>query len=254
MRKIAIVTGASSGLGVEFVKQIDERYELEEIWLIARREEKLQEVANSVKNASGKVLPLDLSKADAIDKIVEELEKGEDYQVQILVNNAGFGFFGDFKEANWTKYDNMLAVNVKAVMEASYKLIPFIDTAESPAGIINVASSAGFQPSAKYNVYAATKAFVLDFSVGLYSEYKAKNLRVLAVCPGPVKTEFFDVASEGDKTFSLKDLAAPPQAVVQKALDNFENPAKAVSIYGPLVKAFLTISRILPKKWVARFG
>ncbi|WP_058485082.1 SDR family NAD(P)-dependent oxidoreductase [Defluviitalea phaphyphila] len=242
MKKIAIITGASSGLGRDFVKQIDRKYNLDEIWMIARREEKMNNIAKKLKKAKGIVIKADLLKLEEIEKISEKLYK-EKPKVCILVNSAGFGKIGNFIDLSLEEQLSMIDLNVKALTALTYKVIPYM-----PKGsrIIQIASSAGFLPQPGFNIYAATKAFVIHFSKALNIELKQKRIKVLAVCPGPVKTEFFNIASSKGKPLDWKSkLMVNSRDVVCKALrDSDEN--KMESIYGSLIKGFKIISRIIP--------
>lgn len=241
--KIAVITGASSGLGEEFARQVVKRYKgIEELWLIARREEKLNELSESI-NIPCKVLPMDLNNESAI-KSYEQLLEDLKPEICVLINSAGYGKIGKFKELDLSDQLGMIDLNIKALIKMTYISLPYLN---KKAKILQIASSAGFMPQPCFNVYAATKSFVLNFSRALHYELKEKNITVTAVCPGPVKTEFFDVASdEGKPTLPIKQLTmANAEDVVKKALIDAANE-KQVSTYGTLINMFKILSKVVP--------
>tara|TARA_Y100000310_G_C20646446_1_gene796905 strand:- start:107 stop:847 length:741 start_codon:yes stop_codon:yes gene_type:complete len=183
MKTICIITGASSGIGLEFAKQLDRKFD--ELWLIARRKERLVEIGKKLESKV-KIFPLDLTDDSKRGKIKEQLVK-DDVTVGLLVNNAGFGTFGEFASSDKEKQLAMIDLNVKALVDLSYDVIPFIKN----GSIIQVVSTMGFVPMPNFSVYAATKAFVLSFSKALYAELKGKGIHVIALCPGATRTEFF---------------------------------------------------------------
>ena len=259
-KNIIIVTGASSGMGKEFVKRIDQRFpKVDEIWLIARRKDILQELADSC-NHTCKVLALDLSDKQAQDEI-KDLLAVEKPQITLLVNSAGYGILGpfyqntaevedaDFKttvDADWMKEQTgMVSLNCEALTAMTYLCIPYM---KKGGRIIQLASSAAFLPQPKFAVYAATKSYVLSFSRALNEELRDRQIHITAVCPGPVDTEFFDRAEKGSDTLFIKKLVmAKPERVVKKALLDARNK-KDVSVYSLLIQAFYAASKILPHK------
>jgi hypothetical protein len=240
MKNIAIITGASSGLGIEFALQIDKKYQLDEIWLIARREDRLIELASKLQRAKGVVLALDLQDKNSINTIVTKLT-AEQSNLRLLVNNAGYGKYGKFTQQSITDIQGMIDLNITALVELTHAAIPFM---QPGAGIINLASSAGYLPLGNFNVYAATKAFVLHFSIALGAELN--EIDVLAVCPGPVATEFFQVAQGGSNSFYM----VKADAVVRHALRNLGWSSTA--IYSLPIKLVVWLSRLLPKSLIAR--
>jgi len=239
-KKVGIVTGASSGLGVEFAKQIDAAYQLDELWLIARREPKLAQTAKLVLNAKPVVLPLDLRKKEDIESLGKRMDD-EKVDVRVLVNNAGFAKKGDFEAISIEKQLDMVDVNVRAIVHITHLALRHMSRG---AHIINAASMAAFFVLSSFTTYGATKAFVLDFSYGLRKTLKPKGIYVTACAPGPVKTEFFIVATEGKEDGMV--LIVEPAPVVAQALKDVSKNKK-VSVYGTAMKAGYAIKRWEPK-------
>jgi uncharacterized protein len=240
-KRIGIITGASSGLGVEFAKQVDAAYDLDEIWLVARREEKLKATAGLVKKAKGIVLLLDLRKKEDVRTLGKKLEE-EKPDIRILVNNAGYAKKGNFEAIDLEKQLDMIDVNVRAVVHMSHVCLRYM---KKGAHIINVASIAAFFVLSSFTTYGATKAFVLDFSYNLRKTLKPKGINVTACAPGPVKTEFFQVATEGKEDGMI--LMVEPQPVVALALKDVARNKK-VSIYGAAMKAGYAVRHWEPKE------
>jgi len=237
MKKIAIITGASSGLGYDFAKEIDKN-NLDEIWIIARRVELLEKLASELKTDT-KIFSIDLTDMESNKTIELELEKG-DYEISYLINNAGFGLMGSFAELDLNKQLSMINLNIAALVQITHFSIKFM---AKGGEIIQVASTAGFLPMKNFAVYAATKAFVVNFTNALASELKKKNIHAIAVCPGPVKTEFFNVASGG----KVPSFAYNSIDVVKKALRDSKK-GKWNSIYGIVMKVVMTLSHFSPRK------
>lgn len=241
---IAVVTGASSGLGMEFALQIDKRYELDEIWLIARREERLLNLGKRLK-AKVKIFPLDLSQNQSLDVIRYALEENKP-QIKLLVNAAGFGKFGTVEALSLEDQTDMINVNITALTGITKLCIPFLTYG---AGIINMSSVSGFIPLPYLNVYSASKAYVLNFSKALSYELKDKGVRVTAVCPYWVATEFIPTASDspmGDCINNFK-LISYPFTVTKKALElNGKNKITALTGAVPCIIKFL--AKTLPLK------
>ncbi|MBE7410966.1 MAG: SDR family NAD(P)-dependent oxidoreductase [Leptospiraceae bacterium] len=242
-KKIAIITGASSGLGWEFSREIDNEKEIEEVWLIARRKKNLDTLSKKLKNKPV-VLTLDLQNPNSISQLQKKLEK-ENPIIRFLVNNAGIGAVGFAKEISSERQIGMVDLNVKALTKITLLSIPYMQEGSS---IIQIASSAGFAPMANFAIYAASKAFVIYFSEGLRAELKEEKIHVCTVCPGPVKTEFFEGAS-GNKP---PRLAADPVEVVRLAMKDTKK-GKAFSIYGFPMKLYYTLVNFLPKSLILWF-
>lgn len=188
---IAVITGASSGLGAEYVKAATEQFpEVETFWLIARRKERMEELAAKFPQKNFVVLPMDLSSEENLKALEEKLAE-EKPQIKLLINCSGFGVVGDTDSSHYTRQVSMVDVNCRALTAISAMCIPYM---AKPGLIVNVSSIAAFMPIAGMNVYSATKSFVLSFSKALRRELKKKGVNVIAVCPGPMNTEFFGVA------------------------------------------------------------
>ena len=188
--KTAIVTGASSGLGREFVRQLAEVFpEIECYWLIARRRDRLEEMAQSLAGKEVACLDLDLCDLMSFTTLQEKLQADRP-EVTLLVNNAGCGYLGRMGEVETATQTRMVDLNLRALTAVTNLVLPFM-----PAGgrILNVSSIASFCPNPRMTVYSASKAFVSSFTVGLSEELRCKGITVTAVCPGPMKTEFLDV-------------------------------------------------------------
>ena len=245
--KIAVVTGASSGLGREFARQISARYsKFDEIWLIARRTERLEEVADEIKLTS-RVISLDLSSKDELMALKELLEENAP-DIKLLVNCAGYGKSGSFDELGYDEQLGMIDINCRALTAVTKLCLPYIS---SNSRIMELASAAAFMPQPDFAVYAATKSYVLSFSKAINKELKPKKITVTAVCPGPVDTEFFDIAGKNVKLLKRMVMAKPEnvveQAIKDAALGN------ELSIYGRTMKLAHVAGRFLPHRLLMKF-
>lgn len=217
MKQIAIVTGASSGLGKEFVRQIaasGERYE--EIWVIARREDKLRELAAGI-SATVRPVPLDLASDDSFTALKALLE-AEKPNVRLLINAAGFAKMGNYDQIASADNDGMIDLNCKALVRTTVIVLPYM---KKGARILEISSSSAFQPLPGLGVYAASKAFVLRYSRALWWELIGRGINVTAVCPYWVKgTEFIGKSKQGANAAAVKHfpLASRPYSVVKWAL------------------------------------
>lgn len=243
--KTAIITGASSGMGREFAKEIYRRYvNIEEIWIIARSRDRLEELKEEIGPKGVRVLALDLTKEEDLEKYKANLEK-EKPEVCILVNSAGYGKIGTFEEVGYEHNRGMVKLNCQALTDVLYMTIPYM---KFGGQIINLASSAAFVPQPEFATYAATKSYVLSLSRALRCELAGREITVTAVCPGPVKTEFFDVAQSdgGRKPKALKMLfMAKPKKVVTKAIEDARK-GKEKSVYGVMMQLMDVLCKVLP--------
>jgi len=210
MKRIIIVTGASSGLGREFALQLARERNADEIWLLARRPDRLAEVAQTLaadaavrhpgRHPVPRTVGIDLGGDEGLARFTallkEEREASVDggFIIDTLVNNAGFGTYGTFAETGLERQLEMIDLNVYSLTGLCYSVLPYMADGSL---IINVASLAGFIPLGNFAVYGATKAYVLNFSVALAAELADRGIFVSTVCPGPVDTEFAQVASNG---------------------------------------------------------
>ena len=240
--KTAIITGASSGLGREMARQIGDRFGgIREVWLIARREERLQELAEEMP-VPVRIFPLDLTETAALEVLERELRERKP-EVMFLVNASGYGKIGPVERLSLEEETGMVALNCQALCAVTRLVLPYM---AGKGRIIQFASAAAFLPQPDFAVYAATKSFVLSYSRALNSELKPREICVTAVCPGPVKTEFFDIAeTTGSIPLYKRLVMAKPEKVAALALRD-SMMGKTVSVYGPLMKAFWLISKILP--------
>jgi len=238
MKRIAIVTGASSGFGRDYALEIDRKFTIDEIWLIARREERLETLSSGLKNSRGVVIPLDLTDKNDLEKLkLKAIEESPD--IKFLINNAGYGKTGAFEDVDIDYTMGMIDLNIKSLVYLTHSLLPFM---KKDSNIINVASSAAFSPLPYFNVYAATKTFVKNFSYALREELKEKKINVLAVCPGPAATEFFDVAGDFKKN-GIR--IASSKRVVRRSFIDLEN-GYASSVYGVEMGFLRLVSALLP--------
>jgi len=246
LNKVALVTGASAGLGVEFARQLSKRgYRLV---LAARRKERLDELAKELGNA--RAVAIDLSKANATSKLMDDLTASGE-TVDLLVNNAGFGLIGQFAELDAKRERQMIDLNVGVLTELCRAVAPDMIKRKS-GGIINVASTAAFQPGPKMAVYFATKAFVLSLTEALHEELKPHGIRVSCLCPGPTRTEFGDVAGFGGN--GLFDRVAMNAAeVVETGLKGLDSN-HAVVVPGWTNKVVAASTRFAPRPIVRKIA
>lgn len=243
--KIAIVTGASSGMGRDFVKMIDKIENCDEIWAIARRREKLEEL----KSETGKRIrpvELDLSSEENLEKYGKLLEEAN-AEVCTLVNAAGFGKFGRYTDIPLKEQMNMIDLNCKALMAVTYLTLPYMPRGSK---IYQLGSLSSFQPVPYIGVYGATKAFVLSFSRALNKELEQKGIRVIAICPGWVKTEFFDRAVNDD-TITYYNKFFTSDQVVRRAVHDMSR-GRDVSICGFSIRAQVLLTKLLPHRLVMK--
>ena len=201
--KTAIITGASSGLGREFVRQLDTVFpEVERVWLIARREDRLTEVAAAMdEERSVRILPLDLCDAMSFTALQEALTE-EQPEIVLLINNAGCGYLGRLGEASTSAQTRMVDLNIRALTALTNMALPFM---ADGGRILNVSSIAAFCPTPRMTVYSSTKAYVSAFTAGLGEELRERGITATAVCPGPMETEFLNVGNitGHSRTFSM---------------------------------------------------
>ena len=251
MKKIAIVTGASSGMGEEFALEIARQKKCDELWLIARRKEKLDALCKKIeagKTVVARAVCMDISGREGVERFARMLEKeGGDFVVGILVNNAGFGTYGPFSETDVMRELDMIDLNCTALTGLCGVSLPYMTKGSL---IINTASLASFAPLGNFAVYAATKAYVLSFTLALAAEVRDRGIRVCALCPGSVSTEFAEVASNGARKEVLHGVAA--DKTVAHCLKCAER-GKKTALMTWKWKLFAAASRLLDRYAVARF-
>lgn len=243
--KIAVITGASSGMGREFVLQLAREKQLDEIWVIARRTDRLESLQNEVKTRI-RPISLDLTKEESIAEYGALLE-AEKPVVDVLVNASGVGQFGTFSDMELETLYRMIDLNTKAYVGMTYATLPYL-TAGSE--VYQLDSLSSFQPVPYICVYGATKAFVLSFSRALNVELKKRGIRMMAVCPGWVKTEFFDHAVKDD-TITYYNKFFTPEQVITRALKDMKR-GRDVSICGFSIRAQVFFTKLLPHKLVMK--
>ena len=244
---IAIITGASSGLGKEFALQLKSKGLADEFWLIARREDRLKDLAETL-NCSCKIIPLDLSKESSYDKYKELLSENSPC-IKYLVNAAGYGKYGDYNVVDTSIAFNMINLNVKALVYITQETLPYMS---EESHIIQLGSASTYHPLPNLNIYASSKAFVKHYSLALAREIKDRGVGVTTVCPGWVKTEFFTRAEIND---SAPDSFARPMVsaskVVSKALKDAEKN-KDISMYHWYNNLHHFLSKLLPHSWLIK--
>ncbi len=243
--KIAIITGASSGMGREFVLQLDAAEKYDEIWVIARRRDRLEALAGEVR-ATVRPIALDLTDPSSLDAYKSLLEEQKP-QVQTLVNAGGYGKFGAFADAELSVLMNMIDLNTKALTAITYLTLPYLTPGSE---VYQLGSLSSFQPVPYINVYGATKAYVLSFSRALNVEWKPRGIRVMAVCPFWVKTEFFDRAVSDD-TITYYACYYEAKDVVARAIKDMKK-GKDVSILGKYARAQVFATKLLPHRTVMK--
>src|SRR5712692_331228 len=243
----ALVTGASAGIGREFARQLAKRAAA--IVLVARREERLNEVRDELArphpNLDVHVRKTDLADLGQIDELVAWLND-EKIDVDLLINNAGLGDLGPFATSDPRRNDKMLLVNVVALTSLTRKLLPPM-IAKKRGAILNVSSSAGFLPIPGFAIYAATKAYVTSFSEALRAELRGRGVTVSTLCPGPVHTEFQELAKRpgGEPEYGPEFVHVPVEHVVRDALDAIEADRPLV-VPGFVMKLGMFFVRITP--------
>ena len=241
--RIAVVTGASAGIGREFVLAIDREGGCDEIWVIARRAERLEELKSVCKTKVRPVV-LDLSDIKALDEYRLLLEK-EKPEIGLLVNAAGFGVFGPFDAQDLGRQLSSVSVNSVALTGMCHISIPYMKKGDS---IVNIGSNSSWQPVPYQAVYGASKSYVLNFSRALYRELKSRGIHVMCVCPGWIKTEFQEVAHH-DEFIRYVDRWYTPQQVAAQAMKDLKR-RKVVSILGHPVRRQVRLVKFLPVKLV----
>lgn len=240
--KIIIVTGASSGIGREFALSTAQKYSPDCMWLIARDKKGLRETASHIE-CNSEILPLDLADNDSFETIKQKLEK-EKPQIHFLVNAAGFGKFGSVESLEQSDAENIINVNIRALTMLTKICIPYIIQG---GNIINMSSASGFVSLPYFNIYSASKAYVLNFSQALSFELRHREITVTAVCPYWVATDFIATAQDSPNGFDVNNFLfiTYPYKVVHRALNDcrFE---KNLSLSGIIPVTIKLLSKILP--------
>lgn len=242
--KIAVITGASSGLGREYVKEIISAYPtLDEYWLIARRTERLDELAKEFPDHTLRRISLDLTENSSFTAYSALLRQYSP-KVKLLVNNAGVGKLGNFADLPINEQLQMIDLNDRALTAMTAATLPYM---KATSMIINVCSIAAFAPNPRMTVYSSTKAYVMSFSRSLRFELKKRGINVTAVCPGPMKTEFLPTAgiSKGvSKAFDTLP-SCDPEKVAKGSLAKAKSGA-AVYTELSFYKFYRVLAKLLP--------
>jgi len=244
----ALITGASSGIGAEFAEQLAARGH--NLVLVARSQDKLQAIADHLTLSHGvktTVIGQDLLAEGAIEHLMNQLEQ-QHLAVDVLVNNAGFGTYGELADGNLQTYLTMIQLNVSVLVNLTYRVLQGMKARRS-GSIVNLSSTAAFQPIPYFAVYAASKSFVLSFSEALWYECKPYNVKVLGVCPGPTETEFFKTAEFPGTMESApgQDLATPEE-VVKEALQALDEGHSNVVTGGFTNQILVNLGRFMPRE------
>ncbi len=241
--KIAIVTGASSGMGREFVLQLSGYVQVDEIWVIARRREALESLREEV-SVGIRPVPLDLSQAasfDTLSALLKELQP----DVKLLVNAAGFGKFGSYQRIPLSDECRMIDLNCKALLAVTRLVLPYM---HAGSHVLQLDSLSAFQPVPYITTYGATKAFVLSYTRAMNRELKPQGIRMMAMNPGWVKTEFFNHAFQTnsggevqyfDRLYEAKDCVAT-------GLKDLYHTKKDYSVHGLPVRMQVRMVKLLP--------
>lgn len=250
--KTSVATGGSSGLGAEFARQLAVRGS--DLVLVARSAGSLEALAGELQAGHGvtvTALPADLSLPDEVRRVAAHAAAS---QIDVLVNNAGSGTYGDFAGLDPGREHAEMMVNAVTAVDLAHAVLPGM-LARRRGGIITVASSIAFQPSPRQAIYGATKAFALAFSEALWAETRGGGVRILALCPGPVATGYFAALGDPAATTSIiyRHTAADPADVVQAALRGFDHDKMTV-IPGLRTRILAQGHRFLPRTVMARLS
>ncbi len=244
--KIAIITGASSGMGRELALQISTKEQFDEIWVIARRKEALESLQAQIP-CKVRSIPLDLAKQESYQEYHDLLQQTKP-NVAFLANCAGFGKFGRYDQIPLEACLGMIDLNCKALVAITQMTIPYM---QRGARILQLDSLSAFQPVPYLNVYGASKAFVLSYSRALNRELKTAGIRVMSVNPGWVKTDFFDRATTtSNDAVTYYNVMYRAEDVIKTALHDLYHTKKDVSIHGFRIKMQVLGVKFLPHKWV----
>lgn len=248
--KIAIVTGASAGLGREIVRQIEAVFpEIEQYWLIARRQNRLKELAASLPEGRAECLSLDLCDPMSFITLQEKLA-AEQPEVALLVNNAGCGYLGSIGEVETSTQTRMIDLNLRALTAVTNITVPFMAPGSR---ILNVSSIAAFCPTPRMTVYSASKSYVSAFTIGLAEELKPKGITATAVCPAPMQTEFLEAGRIAGNSRMFETLPYCDQ--VQVAGGALRAARAGRTTYTPKLfyKFYRLVAKVTPVKLMVKF-
>lgn len=244
-KTVAIVTGASSGMGREFARRIAQEYALDEMWVVARGKERLEALAKEL-SVPVRPLPLDLTRAESAAHIKMLLDE-EKPTVRVLCNASGYGIFDRFADSKEEDLVGMIDLNCRALTALCHCVLPYCKAGST---IVNIASVAAFQPVPFGAVYAASKAYVLSLTRALNRELKPRNIKALAVCPYWTKTAFFD-RSNGKNLITRFDCMYEPEFIVRKTIAAMKKK-KDYIVPGTVAKVTHALTKLLPHSLVMR--
>ena len=246
--KTALITGASTGIGLEIARVMAR--EGHNLILVARSEDKLRELQTEIENTykvQVNYLVKDLSEPNASLEVFNAIEQRQT-QIDFLINNAGFGDFGDFSGADWNKLNSMIQLNISTLTHLTKLFLPQM-MARKNGRVLNVASVAAFQPGPYMAVYFATKAYVLSFSEALSGELYGSGVTVTALCPGPTESKFMEVSNMNDSKF-IKGKKLPSSLSVAEYGYKEMMKGNAVAIHGTVNYLLANLNRFVPRNWV----
>ena len=244
--RIAIITGASSGMGRDFARMLSHE-DIDELWLIARREERLVRLSKKL-GLPCRTLPLDLLDRESIT-ILSDCLALENPEVLWLVNAAGYGLCGKVEALSEEEQDRMVSLNCTALTLITRAVLPYM---KSGGHIVQFASAAAFLPQPDFAVYAATKSYVLSFSRALNAELRPKKISVTAVCPGPVNTEFLTTAEKHGEVASYKRFFMSESRRVVRTAYTAAKARREMVVPSLSMQLFRLASKVLPHKMVMK--
>ncbi|MGJ5634430.1 SDR family NAD(P)-dependent oxidoreductase [Nostoc sp. CALU 1950] len=243
----ALITGASSGIGKAFAQELAARKT--NLVLVARSEEKLNQLAKELREQHKiqvDVIVKDLTEPNAAASVFDAT-KVKGLTIDLLINNAGFGYYGDFAEGDGGKQVKIVQLNILALVDLTHKFLPLMRQRRS-GSIINVSSITAFQPIPYLSVYAASKAFILSFSEALWAENSQYGVRILVTCPGPIETNFFAEANFPPALASSTDKVYSSEKVVCESLEALEKGYPTVISSDTKTQIRSKLSRLVPRK------
>ena len=244
---IALITGASSGMGAELAKLLSREDGIDRIILVSRREDRLQALASELDKPSS-IIAIDITKREERDVLAQYLEK-EQPNISYLINCAGVGFYGLFEETGCEKHINTVSLNCEALTAVTYLALPYM---KKGSRILMLSSASAFLPQKKFSVYAASKAYVLSFSRALGAELKCRGISVTVACPGPVATDFMNTAYEGNIPAAKKKFCADCKDICEKIYKGAKKRKKVV-VPTLSMKLVHVTSKILPTSLLIKF-
>lgn len=247
---VVVITGASSGLGKEYVRQVVTQLpEIDEIWLVARRRERLEAIAAEYEGKVFRSLALDLCRNEDRETYRQALANSG-ATVKVLINNAGYGKLGDFADMPTAEQVGMVELNCAALTAVTSLTLPYM---AAGSGILNVSSIASYVPTPRMAVYCSTKAYVSSFSQALRAELRPRGIHVLAVCPGPMETEFLDVADVKGNSKTFESLPyCRPEAVARLSLKRLLR-GKGWHTPRGFYKLYRVLAKLIPNRLLMKF-